>query len=200
MYITPPAIAKVIGEFNKLPGIGHKTSERFVYHLLRQPKRDLDELAESIRGLRDHIRVCTECCTYTDEEFCAICRDTRRNHRLLCVVAEPNDCMVIEKTGEFDGLYHVLGGVINHPEGVGPHQLRLRELRERVERHHVEEVIIATNPDMEGETTALYIAQQLRDLPNVRISKIARGLPMGADIEFADEVTLGNALIARQKI
>lgn len=199
MNITPRTIADIITEFNKLPGIGHKTSERFVYHLLRQPKSDLDLLAQRIQALRDHVRTCAECFTYTEEEFCTICRDTQRNHRLLCVVAEPHDVLSIEKTNEFHGLYHVLGGVINHPEGIGPQQLRIEELVNRVVKHQVEEVIIATNPDMEGETTALYIAQQLRDKP-VRITKIARGLPIGADIEFADEVTLGNALLARQKV
>lgn len=199
MNITPRSIANVIAEFNKLPGIGHKTSERFVFYLLRQSRSELDMFAQRIQDLRKTIRTCAECFTYTEEEYCTICRDTQRNHRLLCVIAEPHDVMTIEKTNEFHGLYHVLGGVINHPEGIGPQQLRIAELITRVEKNNVEEVIIATNPDMEGETTALYIAQQLRDKP-VRVTKIARGLPMGADIEFADEVTLGNALLARQKI
>lgn len=204
MRAPPPSIQRLIQEFNKLPGIGSKTSERFVYYLLRQSKGDVDALAESIRQLKSTIRLCAECYTYTEQERCSICADASRSRELVCVVAEPQDVAIIETAGSYTGVYHVLGGVISPVDGMGPAELRIQELVDRVSasgngRPHIEEVIIATNPDSEGETTALFIAQQLKNTP-VLITKIARGLPMGADIAFADEITLANALACRQKL
>ncbi|MFC1598284.1 recombination mediator RecR [Patescibacteria group bacterium] len=199
MKALPPSIQRLIKEFNKLPGIGSKTSERFVFHLLRQPKTEIEALAESLQATKDAVRLCTECYTFAEEERCAVCVDSGRDRATICVVAEPKDVIALEKATAHEGVYHVLGGVIDHAAGVGPDQLRVDELLARIDANSVTEVIIATNPDMEGETTALYLAQQLKDKP-VTVTKIARGLPVGADLEFADEVTLGSALQDRRKI
>lgn len=199
MKALPESIQRLIKEFNKLPGIGHKTSERFVYHLLRLPREEIDSMGYALQEVRDKIKRCTICSTYTEEDTCTICSDPQRDQTLICVVAEPRDVIALEKTGEFRGLYHVLGGVIDHANGVGPAQLRIDELVTRTESGGVSEVIVATNPDMEGETTALYIAQQLKKT-GVSVTRIARGLPIGANIEFADEVTLGNALSGRREM
>lgn len=191
---------RVIREFNRLPGIGSKTSERFVFHLLRQPAEELEAMAQSLLNLRQTIRACGTCYTYTENDTCDICSNPARHNGTVCVVAEPRDVGAIEQTGEFRGVYHVLGGLIDHADGIGPDMLRVQELLDRVStEQHVEEVIIATNPTMEGETTAIYLAQQLKD-SDVRVTKIARGLPIGGDIEFADEVTLASALQARQSV
>lgn len=199
MKALPESIQRLIREFNKLPGIGHKTSERFVYHLLRLPREEIDAMGFALQEVRDKIKRCTICSTYTEDDTCTTCADPARDGALICVVAEPRDVIALEKTGEFLGLYHVLGGVIDHANGVGPAQLRIDELVKRVEKENVQEVIIATNPDMEGETTGLYIAQQLKS-SGVKVTRIARGLPIGANIEFADEVTLGNALSGRREM
>lgn len=199
MRVIPPSIQQLIREFNKLPGIGSKTSERFVFHLLRRPKSDLEALANTALKLKDSIRTCEQCYTYTENDGprCEICEHPARDTEVICVVAEPKNVIAIEKTTQFNGLYHVLGGLIHHADGIGPAELRIDELIARVAEGSVSEVIIATNPTMEGETTALYIAQQLEP-HNVQVTKIARGLPVGGDIEFADEVTLGGAIEARQ--
>lgn len=199
MNALPESIQRLIKEFNKLPGIGHKTSERFVYHLLRLPREEIDSMGYALQEVRDKIKRCRICSTYTEDETCSICIDPKRNTGIICVVAAPRDVIALEKTGEFKGLYHVLGGVIDHSNGVGPAQLRIDELIERVRNGNVEEVIVATNPDMEGETTALYIAQQLKKT-TAQVTRIARGLPIGANIEFADEVTLSNALSGRRNM
>lgn len=198
MKAVPPSILRLIREFHKLPGIGFKTSERFAYHLLRGPDSDIDALANSLQMLKESIRLCEQCFTYTEEPVCAICRDSTRDRSVVCVVAEPKEMLAFEQTGSFTGLYHVLGGVIAHTEGVGPAQLRIAQLQERIAKEDITEIIFGLNPDMEGDTTALYIAGLLKN-SSVRITKIARGLPMGADIEFADETTLGNALSGRQQ-
>lgn len=197
MKSLPSSIQQLIRAFNMLPGIGAKTSERFVYYLLRRPKSELDALSHSLQILKEKIRLCSECATYTEQVMCSLCSDPQRNHTLMCVVAEPKDVMAIEQTSQFDGVYHVLGGVIDHVEGMGPEQLRIPALLDRIERHNVTEVILATNPDMEGETTALYIAEKLKGKP-IRVTRIARGLPVGGVIEFADEITLANAMRGRR--
>lgn len=199
MKSIPASIQRLIREFNKLPGIGAKTSERFVFHLLRQPQEEIDALAQSLLAVKKNIHTCVDCFTVCEEERCSICTDGQRDRSTLCVVAEPREVMAMEDTGEYRGLYHVLGGVISPADGIGPNQLHLRELTDRVKQLNIREVIIATDPDMEGETTALYIAQQLEPL-HVTITKIARGLPVGGNIEFADSVTLTNALRGRQKM
>lgn len=198
MKVLPPSIQQLIRAFNMLPGIGAKTSERFVYYLLRQPAAEIEALSQSLQTVKANIRLCKECATYTEQELCALCADPQRDRTLLCVVAEPKDVMAIEQTGEFTGVYHVLGGVIDHAAGVGPEQLRMQALVDRIDRNGITELIIATNPDMEGEATALTIASLLKG-KTVLLTRIARGLPVGADIEFADEVTLANAMTGRQR-
>jgi recombination protein RecR len=197
MKSVPPSIVGLIRELNKLPGIGSKTSERFVYHLLRGSTANITALAGALNEVKKTIGVCRECFTYAENDICGICSDSTRTKAVICVVAEPKEVMAFEKASDFDGVYHVLGGLIDHTQGIGPQQLRVEELKTRIANDATKEIILATNPNMEGDTTALYIAQQLADLP-VTITKIARGLPMGADIQFADEVTLGNALSERQ--
>ena len=199
MKSIPPSIQRLIREFNKLPGIGAKTSERFVFHLLRQPQSEIDALAQSLLAVKKNIHTCVDCFTVCEEERCSICTDSQRDRSTLCVVAEARDVMAMEDTAEYRGLYHVLGGVISPADGIGPDQLHLKELAERAQQLQVKEVIIATNPDMEGETTATYVAQQLAPL-HITITKIARGLPVGGNIEFADSVTLTTALRGRQKM
>lgn len=198
MRELPPPIMRVIREFNRLPGIGSKTSERFVFHLLRRPTEEMEGLAQSLLHLQETIRSCSTCYTYTENETCDICANPVRHNGMICVVAEPRDVGAIEQTGEFNGVYHVLGGLIDHADGIGPDMLRIQELLTRT-NETIEEIILATNPTMEGETTAMYLAQQLKN-HNVRVTKIARGLPVGGDIEFADEVTLANSLQARQTV
>lgn len=199
MKAIPPSIQRLIREFNKLPGIGSKTSERFVFHLLRQPAADIDALAESLKKLKASIQLCTECYTFSERQSCDICGDKMRDAQTICVVAEPKDIIAIEKTGQYGGVYHVLGGLINAAQGIGPEQLRVEELLKRAEKNDATEVIIATDATMEGETTAVYIAEQFNSSP-VQVTKIARGIPVGADIEFADEVTLGDALQGRRSV
>lgn len=201
MKSIPRSILQLIRRFNTLPGIGSKTSERFVYFLLRQPKEDIEAFAQSLLALKDSITLCDQCFTFTEDRRCVICRDSSRNPSIICVVAEPKDVFSIENTGQFDGLYHVLGGVIDHVAGMSPSMLRISELVERIERTPVTEVVLATNPDMEGETTALYVKRELqKKQPDLRVTKIARGLPVGADIEYADEVTLSSAFVGRRSM
>lgn len=202
MKSIPRSIQQLIRQFNTLPGIGSKTSERFVYFLLRQPKEQIELFAESLLAVKNAIHLCRECYTFTEDELCAICADSNRNRSIICVVAEPKDVFSLDSTGQFDGVYHVLGGVIDHVAGIAPSMLRIQELTERVKNGSVQEVILATNPDMEGEATALYIKQVLqKEISNdVLVTKIARGLPVGGDIEFADEMTLGSALTGRRNM
>lgn len=199
MRFQPKSIQRLVREFNKLPGIGSKTSERFVYYLLRQPKSELESLANALIHLKDTIQLCEECYTFSEDDKCDICVNPARDRSIICVVAEPRDVASFEKTGQFHGVYHVLGGVIDHSEGFGPDQLRTDELLMRIDQHNVQEVIIATNPDVEGETTAVFLTRMLKE-KHIVVSRIARGLPTGGNIEFADEVTLGNALSGRQKL
>lgn len=192
----PEPIQNLIEEFNKLPGIGPKTSERFIFYLLKQPKKELDNLAEKIRHLKEKITICPTCYNLTDKTPCFICSDKKRDQKIICVVAESPDVAAIEKTDKYNGVYHVLGGVINQIEGVGPDQLKIKELVNRIKKDGIKEVILATNPDIEGESTALYLARLLKQL-KIKITRIGRGLPMGSNIEYADEVTLANALAGR---
>lgn len=197
MISAPRSVTRLIREFSKLPGIGAKTSERFVYFLLKHNRENIDQLTQALQELQRSVRTCDQCFSYSEKSVCDICSDPTRDTSLLCVVAEPKDVFVFEHTGEYDGLYHVLGGVIDHVAGIGPQDLRLRELEDRIHNLNVQEIILATNPDAEGELTAIYIAQQLEHL-NVRMTRIARGLPTGADIQFADDQTLSNALKSRR--
>ena len=199
MAFYPEPVARLIDGFQRLPGIGPKTAQRLTFFLLKRPADEVRELAESLVGLKERIVACGTCFNVTDEDPCRICTDAARDPRLLCVVEEPNDLLAMERTGEFRGRYHVLLGALSPLDGVGPDDLKVRELLARLDVGGVTEVILATNPNVEGEATALYLARLLRPL-GVRITRIARGLPVGGDLEYADQVTLSKALEGRREI
>jgi len=191
------AIDALVGELAKLPGIGRKTALRLTYHLLRQPAEQSKRLAEALATLTEKVRPCAQCFNLTEEETCAICRDVRRDPALICAVEESADIGAIERAGEFRGVYHVLGGRLSPLDGIGPDDLTIPQLESRVSGGRVREVIIATNPSIEGEATALYVQRKL--LPyQLTVTRIARGLPVGGDLEYADGVTIAQALTARR--
>jgi len=191
-------VARLIDEFSRLPGIGPKTASRLVFYLLRAPEEQAQSLAEALRQLRERITFCSVCFNITETDPCAICTDDKRDRSVICVVEEPLDVVAIERTGDYHGLYHVLHGAIAPVEGIGPDDLHIADLLPRLEATPpVREVIVATNPNMEGEATAMYIARQLEGR-GVRVTRLARGLPVGGDLEYADEVTLSRALAGRQ--
>lgn len=197
----PDSIQKCIDGLAHLPGIGPKSAERIVFYLLKQGSKTSDELAKNIGTLQKNISLCQQCGNMTDQNPCLLCTDTKRDDAIICVVAEPQDIQVIEKSGEFHGRYHVLGGVLNPVEGMTADRLRIKELVDRIKKnkHTLKEIIIATNPDLEGESTAMYLARQLKPY-QLKISRLAKGLPMGATIEYADEITISNALKGRQTL
>jgi recombination protein RecR len=222
----PSSIQNLINEFNKLPGIGPKTAEKLVLYLLKQPKEELARFAEALINVKSKLTVCAECQNIAEKNPCAICADSKRDRDSLCVVAEPQDMIIIESTGDYKGLYHILGGTLNTLEGIMPDQLKIKELENRIKNPPVQkekesplppfnkgatnppahllkgaikEVILALNPDMEGETTILYLTKILKPY-KIKITRLARGLPMGSDLEYADEATLSNALKGRREI
>ena len=192
-------IEKLIEEFNRLPGIGRKTAQRLTFHLLKVSAEDAAVLAEAIRDIKEKISFCSECYNLTEVDPCVMCSDSRRDRRFICVVEEPSDVGPIERTGTYRGLYHNLMGVISPLDGVGPDNLTIDHLIKRIETGNFQEVIIATNPTREGEATAAYLATVIKPL-GVKVTRIARGLPMGGDIEYADEVTLSEALDGRREL
>lgn len=194
----PLALERVINELSKLPGIGPKSAQRVAFYLLKRDAVDITQLAEAVAALKNGITYCSDCHNMAETDPCNVCVDPQRDHALICVVEEPLDTVAIDKTGNFPGVFHVLGGVLNPMEGIGPEKLQIDSLRQRVQNKGVREIIIATNPTLEGETTANYIARLLRDLP-IKITRIARGLPMGGDVEYADEITLSRALEGRRE-
>lgn len=194
-----PAVQSLIDELGRLPGIGPKSAQRIAFHLLKLPADDAQRLARAITEAKERVRFCARCFNVADDELCPICADDRRDPSVLCVVEEARDIVAIEKTGEFRGRYHVLLGAINPLEGVGPEQLKVRELVARLEPETVAEVIVCTNPNTEGEVTAMYLARLLKPL-GVRVTRIASGLPVGGDLEYADELTLGRALEGRREL
>ena len=191
------AIDELTGELARLPGIGRKTALRLTYHLLKQPAEQSRRLADALRTLSDKIRPCTQCFNLTEEALCVICRDSRRDPALICVVEEASDIGAIERAGEYRGHYHVLGGRLSPLDGVTPDDLTVAPLVRRVEAGGIREVILATNPSLEGEATALYVQRQLTAF-SLTVSRIARGLPVGGDLEYADGVTIAQALSARR--
>jgi recombination protein RecR len=195
----PAALAALIEHLVRLPGVGPKTAQRLAFHLLKVPREDVAALADALVALKDRTRLCQRCFNLCEAERCGVCLDTRRDGSLLCVVEEINDLMAIEKTREFRGVYHVLGGSLSPLDGRGPDQIRVKELQARLESSDVREVILATNPNVEGEATALYLLRVLKPFP-VKVTRIARGLPMGGDLEYADEATLARALEGRREI
>ena len=199
MPTTPSALSALIEELVRLPGIGPKTAQRLAFHLLKVPRDHAAALAKAVVALKDRTRLCARCFNITEEEVCGICQDARRNAQLLCVVEEVNDLLAVEKSREYRGLYHVLGGSLSPLEGRGPDQIRGKEMVERLEAGGVREVILATNPNVEGEATALYLLRLLKPF-QVKVTRIALGLPMGGDLEYADEVTLARALEGRREI
>lgn len=197
MFEAP--IQRLIDELARLPGIGRKSAQRLTFHLLHVEGADAERLGRAILELRAEIRLCSRCANVTGDEECSICRDPRRDSSMLCVVERAQDIPVLEQTRQFDGRYHVLGGAISPIEGIGPDQLNMKALVARIESEGVAEVIAATNPTVEGDTTALYLARLLKPL-GVRVSRLASGLPVGGDLDYADEITLGRALAGRQEI
>ena len=194
--MLPTPIARLIRELQRLPGVGEKTATRFALHILRRPPEEARSLARTLEEVTELIRPCSTCFQLTDEDPCAICRSPRRNGRLLCVVEDQASLMALERSRVFQGRYHLLGGRLSPMDGVGPEQLHIRELVERVRSEGVEEVVLATNPDAEGDATALYVKRCLESTPT-RVTRIARGVPMGGDLEYADALTLGRALEGR---
>lgn len=195
--VTVEPVSRLIDEFAKLPGIGPKTASRLAYFMLRSSRDDAISLAEAILEVKEKVVLCSVCFNITEQDPCSICSDAQRDRGKICVVEEPLDVVALDRTGEFDGLYHVLHGVISPVDGVGPDRLRIRELIDRVTRERPDEVILAMNPNIEGDATAMYIARQLVSL-GTTITRPASGLPVGGDLEYADEVTLGRALSGRR--
>jgi recombination protein RecR len=199
MAAIPPPLARLIQELVKLPGIGEKTATRLAFHVLRAEPADVDALAAALAAVRREVRACAICGAITASEPCPICADPQRTAAVVCVVEESADLIAIERSGGFRGRYHVLQGTLSPLDGVGPEQLRIRELLNRLGEGGIQEIIIATNPTTEGEATALYLARLIKPL-GVRVTRIAHGLPMGADVEYADMATLGKALEGRREM
>jgi recombination protein RecR len=193
-----PLVDNLIAQLSRFPGRGTRTAQRLAFHLLRVSKEEAFALADAIREVKERIGFCRECGNLTEEELCSICQDARRDRSLICVVEQPADLLSLERTHEFRGVYHVLGGALSPLDGIEPKDLRIDELVQRVERNGVAEVVLATNPNMTGEATAAYVADRLRD--RTRVTRLASGLPVGGDLEYADEVTLGRALSGRREM
>ncbi|MGH7318533.1 MAG: recombination mediator RecR [Candidatus Rokuibacteriota bacterium] len=199
MSYHPPSLRRLMEALQRLPGVGPKTAQRLTFHLLKQPAEAVRDLAEALVDLKARVGYCSRCFNVTDEDPCRICGDPARDTGLLCVVEEPNDLLAMERTGEYRGRYHVLLGALSPLDGIGPEELKVRELLARLDTDRVHEVILATNPNVEGDATAIYLAKLLRPLA-VRVTRIARGLPVGGDLEYADEVTLARALEGRKEM
>jgi len=197
--VTPEPVVRLIEAFAQLPGIGPKTASRLTFYLLRRPAEQAETLADALRDLKQKIVFCSVCYNITEQDPCTVCRDEARDRSIICVVEEPLDVVAIDRTGEYRGLYHVLHGAISPVEGIGPDELRINELLARLKDEPAQEVLLATNPNLEGEATAMYLARLLQPL-GVRVTRLARGLPVGGDLEYADAVTLGRALEGRREM
>ena len=191
-----PSVDNLIAQLTRLPGIGTRTAQRLTFHLLQRSPEEALALADAIREVKERVRFCRDCGNLTEQEVCSICEDPRRDRTVICVVEQPVDVISIERTSEFRGLYHVLGGSLSPIDGIDPGDLRIDELLQRVRAGGITEVVLATNPNMTGEATANYLADRLRD--RTRVTRLASGLPVGGDLEYADEVTLGRALTGRR--
>jgi recombination protein RecR len=196
--VFSPSVANLVAQFTRLPGIGQRTAQRLTFHVLQQPEADALALAAALVEVKERVRFCDRCGNLTEEPTCAICLDPRRDRSVICVVEQPVDIVSLERTHEYHGFYHVLGGALSPIDGVDPGDLRIDELVDRVARGEVSEVVLATNPTMTGEATAAYLADRLRG--QVRVTRLASGLPVGGDLEYADEVTLGRALSGRREM
>ncbi|MGQ9676737.1 MAG: recombination mediator RecR [Chloroflexota bacterium] len=199
MNISAEPLTRLIEELNRLPGIGPKTAQRLAYYLLRVPNDQARNLAEAIREVKEKIVLCSQCFNFTETDPCIICSDEAREAAIICVVEDPLDILALERTRHYRGLYHVLHGALSPATGIGPEELKIKELMARLRRGQTEEVIIATNANLEGEATAMYLARLIRPL-NVRVTRLARGLPVGGDVEYADEITLTRALEGRREM
>ena len=199
MQIVPPALERLVADLTRLPGIGRKTATRLALYILRRPAAEALSLAEDLASLHASIRMCGRCFAFSETDPCSICSDARRDDRLVCVVEEPGDLMAIEKTGVFRGVYHILHGVLSPMDGIGPEELKIKELYDRIKKQETAEILIATSSTVPGEATASFLMDQLRRFP-VRVSRLACGIPMGMDIKYADEHTLARAIESRQNI
>jgi recombination protein RecR len=198
--VLSPAVENLVAQLTRLPGIGTRTAQRLAFHLLSTSKPEALALAAAIEDVKERVRFCRECGNLTEDEVCTICLDPRRDRSMVCVVEQPVDVVSLERTHEYRGLYHVLGGSLSPLDGVDPSDLRFDELFRRIDAGEITEVVLATNPNMTGEATAGYLAERLRDRDRVRVTRLASGLPVGGDLEYADEVTLGRALVGRREM
>jgi recombination protein RecR len=199
MLYYPEPLAKLISELQKLPSIGPKTAQRIAMHILRMKDEDAKRLGQLVSDVKDQIIYCSICGGVADRDPCHICSDTRRDHKIICVVEETDDVIALEKAGIFKGIYHVLMGVLSPLEGINPDDLRISQLLERINSQEIEEIVIATNPNAQGQVTAIYLSKKIKPM-GIKVTQLAYGLPMGGDIEYADEVTLGKALEGRREI
>jgi recombination protein RecR len=195
----PLSLQNLVDQFRKLPGIGAKSAQRLAFHVLKTPREDAERLCEAIREVKDRVTYCSVCTNITDVDPCSFCSDPARDHHVICVVEEAQNVQVIERSGGFKGTYHVLMGAISPLQGIGPDELKIKELLARLDRDQVTEIILATNPTVEGEATAIYLARLLKPL-GVRVTRIATGIPVGSDLEYADELTMGKAMEGRREV
>jgi recombination protein RecR len=197
--MLPGSLQELVDQFKKLPGIGAKSAQRLAFHILRTPREDADRLCQAIRDVKDRVTYCSTCNNITDVDPCSMCDDPRRDHRLICVVEEPQNVNVVDRAGGFRGVYHVLMGAISPLQGVGPDDLKIKGLLSRIAAGGVDEVILATNPTVEGEATAIYLARLLKPL-GLRVTRIATGIPVGSDLDYADDLTVGKAIDGRREV
>jgi recombination protein RecR len=195
----PPPLQNLIDQFKRLPGVGAKSAQRLAFHVLKTPREDAERLCDAIRDVKDRVTYCSACSNITDVDPCAFCADESRDRRVICVVEEPQNVNVVEKSGGFRGVYHVLLGALSPLQGVGPDDLKIKDLLTRIDNGGVEEIILATNPTVEGEATAIYLARLLKPL-GLRVTRIATGIPVGSDLEYADELTMGKAMEGRREV
>ena len=195
----PPPLQHLIEQFKRLPGVGAKSAQRLAFHVLKTPRDDAERLCDAIRDVKDRVTYCSACSNITDIDPCAFCADEARDRRVICVVEEPQNVNVVEKSGGFRGVYHVLLGALSPLQGVGPDDLKIKDLLARIDSGGVEEIILATNPTVEGEATAIYLARLLKPL-GLRVTRIATGIPVGSDLEYADELTMGKAMEGRREV
>jgi recombination protein RecR len=195
----PDPLSRLVEQFQRLPGIGSKSAQRLAFHILKTPREEVERLAEAMRDVKDRVTYCSTCSNITDIDPCYYCTDGSRDHRLLCVVEQPENVSAVEKTRDFKGLYHVLMGALSPLHGIGPDDLKIKDLLTRVGQGRIEEVILATNPNVEGEATAIYLAKLLKPL-GVRVTRIAMGVPVGSDLDYADEVTMQRAMEGRREL
>ncbi|MDO8677644.1 MAG: recombination mediator RecR [Acidobacteriota bacterium] len=195
----PASLQELVDQFKKLPGIGAKNAQRLAFHVLRTPREEAEQLCAAIRDVKDRVTYCTTCNNITDVDPCALCNDSTRDHRVICVVEEPQNVNVVDRTGGFKGVYHVLMGAISPLQGVGPDDLKIKGLLARVGVDEVDEVILATNPTVEGEATAIYLARLLKPM-GIRVTRIAMGIPVGSDLDYADDLTMGKSMEGRREV